>query len=138
MTQVMVRVDAVQTGRIKRLMDTEILRSGSADTFVAAVRVYEQFNAQLAPLLGEPGVRALFARSAKLSQGEISCFAEAVDLEGSAALHACLQALDPAVARPVAETLFATFVELIPTFVGDRLTRHALRSAWPNVEDLRP
>ena len=81
MTRGMFRVDAAQAERVKRLMDTEGLRAGGTETHVAAERVYDKFNAQLVPLLGEPGVRALFARSAKLAQGEISCFAEAVDFE---------------------------------------------------------
>jgi hypothetical protein len=134
MTRGMFRVDAEQTDRVKRLMDTEDLCAGGAETYVVAERVYDKFNAQLVPLLGEPGVRALFARSAKLAQGEISRFAEAVHLESSTALPAYLKALDPAIARPVAETLFATFLALIPTFIGERLTVHALRSAWPNID----
>ena len=58
--------------------------------------------------------------------------------EGSTKLRACLQALDPAVATEAAAALFGTFLELITTFIGERLTIQVLRSAWPTIEDTAP
>jgi hypothetical protein len=53
-------------------------------------------------------------------------------------LGAALQALDPAAATEVAAALFGTFLELMNTFIGDRLTVLILRSAWPTIEDKAP
>jgi hypothetical protein len=53
-------------------------------------------------------------------------------------LGARLQALDPADATEAAAVLFGTFLDLIATFIGERLTVLVLRSAWPTIEDTAP
>ena len=53
-------------------------------------------------------------------------------------LGSCLQALDPAIGAEAAATLFGTFLELITTFIGERLTVVVLRSAWPAIEETAP
>jgi hypothetical protein len=53
-------------------------------------------------------------------------------------LGAALQSLDPAAATEVATALFGTFLELMNTFIGERLTLLILRSAWPTIEDKTP
>ena len=124
--------------RAKRLLASEG-DSGRADECAAAAwRAYEKLNARLAPLLGSAGVRALFARSAKLTRSEFLSFAEVATPEGLTTLGGCLQALEPAVATEAAATLFGTFLDLITTFIGERLTDVVLRSAWPTIEDMTP
>ena len=89
------------------------------------------------------GVEALFTRSAKVAAAEhppLARLAAVVDgpMDGSSRLRACLQALEPAAASDVAAALFGTFLELIVTFIGDRLTVQALRGAWPTIEATDP
>ena len=135
----MSRPSATQVERAKQLLANEG-GSGRSSTECAAAawRVYEKLNARLAPLLGSAGVQMLFVRSAKLAQAEFASLAEVATPGGLSKLGACLQALDPADATEAAAILFGTFLDLITTFVGDRLTVLVLRSAWPTIEDTAP
>ena len=47
---------------------------GGEDAAVAAARVHERLSRRLAPLIGEAGMRALFARTVKLVRPEFPCF----------------------------------------------------------------
>jgi hypothetical protein len=104
----------------------------------AAWRVYEKLNARLFPLLGSAGSHALLVRSAKLAQAEFACLGEIAAPEGLTKLGTCLEALEPAIATEAAATLFATFIDLITTFIGERLTDVVLRSTWPAIEATAP
>src|SRR6185295_6594537 len=129
----MSRPTAAQIARAKRLLASEGASVGDgAECAAAAGRVYDKLDAFLAPLLGRAGVQALFARSAKLSRGGLASPAEpAAALEDSTKLSAWLQSLDPAGATETAAVLFGTFLDLITTFIGERLTVQVLRHAWP-------
>lgn len=130
---------SAQVERAKRLLASEGDSGLSSEECAgAARRVYETLNARLAPLLGSAGVQMLFVRSGKLAQAEFASVAEVGTPEGLSELGACLQALDPADATEAAAILFGTFLDLITTFVGDRLTVLVLRSAWPTIEDTAP
>ena len=125
--------------RAKRLLAHEgDSGSSSAECAAAAWRLYEKLNARLAPLLGSWGVQALFVRSAKLAQAEFGSLAEVATPDGMKKLGAGLQALTPSEATKVAAGLFGTFLELMTTFIGERLTILILRSAWPTIEDTTP
>lgn len=104
----------------------------------AALRVYEKLYVQLAPLVGVAGVHLLFARSAKLAQGEFARFADFSADEGATKLRERLQAQDPAVATESAAALFGNFFTLITSLIGERLTARMLRSAWPTVDETAP
>jgi hypothetical protein len=133
----MIRPSAGQLDRARRLLASEAGSSGSSDgTASAAGRVYEKVDAQLAQLLGRAGVRALFARSAKAAQTELASLADAVG--DSATLSARLQSFEPSVASESAVALFGTLLELITTFIGERLTVQVLRRAWPAIEEMAP
>jgi hypothetical protein len=135
----MSKPSATQVDRARRLLASEgDSGSSAADCAAAAWRVYEKLNARLAPLLGSAGVQALFARSAKLAQAEFVSLAEVATPEGMKKLGTRLQALAPADATEVAATLFGTFLDLMTTFIGERLTVLVLRSAWPTIEDPAP
>jgi hypothetical protein len=140
----MKRASAVQAQRAKRLLAIEGDVGGSAkESAAAAGRVYEKLAAQLAPLLGAAGVRALFVRSAKLARDERAFLAGlAPAIEGStgdpAGLGAYLQTLEPPAAAEAAVLLFATFLDLIITFIGDRLTVQVLRGAWAAIDETAP
>jgi hypothetical protein len=131
---------AAQVDRARRLLAAEGDSGASADACAAAAkRVYAKLSAQLSPLLGAAGVEALFARSAKLAGAERPRIAELADgIDASTRLGACLQALAPAAASDTAALLFGTLLELIVTFIGDRLTVQALRGAWPAIEETAP
>jgi len=114
--------------------------AGVADELAAtaAGRVYEKLHAHMVPLVSAAGVQLLFARSAKLVRAEFACLADFPRLEGPTELCACLQAQDPAVAMAAATALFGTFIALLTTFIGERLTTQVLRSAWPTIEETPP
>jgi len=136
----MKRASVAQAERAKRLLASEGGPGGSAEACAAAAgQVYDKLDAHLSSLLGRTGVQALFARSARLVETEFPCLAEvAAGIEVSAKLRACLQSLEPAVAIEAAAVLFGTFLELLTTFIGDRLTVQVLRSAWPAIEEMSP
>jgi len=133
-----------QIERAQRLLATEGSSGASAPACAAAAeRVYDKLAGQLAPLLGIAGVRAMFVRSAKLARAELASLVEgAAGLEGvcedATKLRAFLQALEPTAATRTAAVLFGTFLELIITFIGDRLTVQVLRGAWPAIDETAP
>jgi hypothetical protein len=131
--------NTAQVARAKRLLALEgDAGSSSAGCAAAAWSLYEKLNARLAPLLGAAGVQALFVRSAKLAKADFPSLAEVATPDGMKKLGAGLQALEPADATEVAATLFGTFLELMTTFSGERLTVLILRSAWPTIEETVP
>ena len=136
----MMKPTTAQRERARRLLSAEGDSGASSDASAAAAgRVYDKLSAQLIPLLGLAGVEALFARSAKLAGGDRPCIAWlASGIEASSRLRGCLQALAPADASETAAVLFATLLELVVTFIGDRLTVQALRGAWPAIEETAP
>ena len=103
----------------------------------AAVRVFDKLSERLTPLLGAAGVQLLFVRSAKLTQGELSPAVPTTILGDGAKVRELLAARDPALSADTATTLFANFLTLITTFIGERLTLQVLRGAWPNLEEKR-
>lgn len=125
--------------RARRLLAHEGASTGSSEARAVAVgRVHDKLTAHLSPLLGSAGVQALFERSAKLTRRELAPGTEVTVLETSTALSAFLRELEPAVATSTAEALFGTFLALMATFIGERLTHQALRSAWPTIEEAAP
>ncbi len=135
----MSRPSATQAGKAKRLLASEGAPWSSSEECAAAVwRVYEKLNARLSPILGSAGVQALLVRSAKLAQAEFPSLAEVATPEGLTRLGPCLQVLDPTIAGEAAASLFETFLELMTTFIGERLTVLVLRSAWPAIEETAP
>ena len=131
----MSRTSTTQLEKAKRVLASEGAPwSSSEECAAAAWRVYEKLNARLSPLLGLAGVQALMVRSVKLAQAEFPSLAEVATAEGLTRLGSCLQALDPSIAAAAAAALFGTFLELMTTFIGERLTVLVLRSAWPAID----
>jgi hypothetical protein len=125
---------AAHIARARRLLAHEGASSNvdAEVTADAAGRLYEQLQGHFAPLLGG-GVQALLDRSVRVLRDE-SLRAAGSPLD-SVKLRACLRSRDPAEATESAATLFATFFELLTTFIGERLTTEVLRSAWPTIDD---
>jgi hypothetical protein len=131
------RAIPAQMERASRLLALEGARA-DGDTGTPAGRVYDALHARLSPLLGQAGVELLLVRSAKLAGGDLAPLAAASLLEGAEKLRAFLYARDPMVSTESAAALFGTFFTLLETFIGDRLTTQALRSAWPALYETPP
>ena len=116
----------------------------------SAQRAYDDLARVSAPLIGQVGVDALTARALHLAQRQYPQLVQTCDrtprcTEGTpgtppreqregpwAEFIFCLERQDPAVATEAAGAVFATFTGLLVTFIGEPLTMHLLRSAWPD------
>jgi hypothetical protein len=113
----------------------------------AAQRAYDDLARVSAPLIGQVGVDALTARALHLAQRQYPQLVQTCDrtprcTEGTpppeqregplAEFIFCLEREDPAVATEAAGAVFATLTGLLVTFIGEPLTMHLLRSAWPD------
>jgi hypothetical protein len=110
------------------------LESAATPDGVVAALVYDRLRGAVAPLVGDAGVELLFVRSAKLAGGDLARMSEVSILVGAAELRTVLGARDPGVSRESATLFFATFLALLTTFIGDRLTTQILRRAWPALD----
>ena len=127
----------------KRLLAHAESGRGGEDVAVAAGRVHERLSRRLSPLIGEAGMRALFARTVKLVKPEFPCFeplaAVAEPTTGPAAanehLVACLSGLERAVAAEAAAALYGTLLALLTALIGERLVAQVLRSAFPVIDE---
>jgi len=106
----------------------------------AAVQVYVRLAARLEPLIGVAGMRALLARSAKLTAGERPRFA-VLAFETTASgpaceqqLQACFEREEPEELIAAASALYATLLGLLTSFIGEHLVWQVVRSAFPAVE----
>jgi hypothetical protein len=130
------RPSPAQLERARRLLAHEGGTGSAKQSTAAPGRVFDKLHAQLAPLVGVAGVHMLLVRSAKLAGGELAQVAELPIVEGARKLRERLQG-DPAVAAEAA-ALFGTFLTLLTTFIGERLTTQVLLNAWPSIEDTAP
>jgi hypothetical protein len=106
---------------------------------VAARRVYDTLLSSLAPIIGAAGVRALFARSVRLSLTEFPCLeavlhVEAPDGDHGQRLVECLRKLDAEAALEVATGLYAALLGLMAKFIGERMMWHLVARAFPAVD----
>jgi hypothetical protein len=113
--------------------------SGGSAEAAAAAHVYDALFRAVAPVLGATGFRALFARALKLSQDEFPCLqAIRVRLEPPESevqiagdLLACLSQLEPDAASQAATGLYAAFLGLLSSFIGDQLVWQIVKRALP-------
>jgi len=120
-----------------RALAAEGAGDDAAGIAAASVKVHDRLRAGLAPLLGAPGVDALLARSAQLAARELPLLERVFD-GGAARLGERLREQTPEAASSAAVALFGTFLSLITTFIGERLTTLALRNAWPALVEPTP
>ena len=102
----------------------------------AAVRLCETLLKTLSPLLGDGGSQALLRRSLNLAEETFPFYREARNAEGDSllkAVGACLRGQKLNVSREASIALLLTFVELLATFIGARLTWQLLQEAWPEI-----
>ena len=116
------------------------LVAADSATHVAAdaVQACEQLSHHLARLIGEIGVRTLFARSAALTSARFPWLASAIPRTASAdspwaALRVAMESQDPQTAREAFVDLLATFIELLGRLIGDALVARLLHELWPEL-----
>jgi hypothetical protein len=111
-------------------------RRDTTELAAAAVGLYEILLNKLSPLLGDAGSQALFRRSVKLSQEAFPCYREAQSAPNDPLLGLvgeCLRKQELELARKASVGLLLVFVELLATFIGERLTGQLLQESWPDV-----
>jgi hypothetical protein len=121
----------------RRLLARDAGAGASASAIAAAARrLCERVAEQLTPLIGDAGVAAICTRSLHLTQrnipGPAPVRASAQGDTPFALLQRFLEQLEPAAATDAAVDLLATVCELLASFIGDGLTAHLLRQAWPD------
>ena len=101
---------------------------------VAAVSIWPQFSARLAPVIGARGVEILFNRTLYLTSMSFPFLAIAANRRhGSAPLEAIRAQIgqqDAPVAAAVSCEFLFTFTVLLATLIGDSLTDRLLAPAW--------
>jgi hypothetical protein len=106
----------------------------------SAVHTWRKVSSHLIPIIGEGGVRALYARSLHLTRTRFPWLRAAQQQLPSdshfAELGVSLAHQSPADAREATAALLATFINLLSTLIGEDLTAHLLRSLSP--EDSPP
>jgi hypothetical protein len=109
--------------------------AGAEALAAAARRAYDDLARVSAPLIGQVGVDALTGRAVHLARREYPWLVDTREPEQAeepfAQVIVCLERQDPAVATEAVGAVFATFTELLVTFIGEPLTAGLLRKAWP-------
>ena len=109
--------------------------ANSEDLAAAAGRLLERFSGGLSVIIGAAGVDALFLRAVKLCKADFPFLDERMlspDRESAGdSFRARLREQETAVIRESSVRLFATFVGLLATVVGDGLAWSLLRYVWP-------
>jgi hypothetical protein len=124
---------------IQRLRELEAggETSTSAQSVATAERLHEKLARHLAPVVGEEGFEALFVRSVKITKSTFVCLQE-LRTTGPAQevlrqFFEHLEKQEPAAVASITETLMATLVTTLCTFIGEGLTWQLLRNAWPDL-----
>ncbi len=120
-----------------RLMTQQVRTRHDADELAsAAVNVYATLLNTLSPLLGDIGSSALLRRSLKLTEATYPCYTEVrvADQDGLLnAVGACLRKQPLDVAWDASVAVLTAYIELLATFIGERLTWQLLHEAWPDL-----
>jgi hypothetical protein len=127
----------VRQQAFRRILVREAGTGADASAIAAAARrLCERFAHQLAPLLGDAGVTAIYARSLHLALQQLAGLAPVQvskrDNGPFTLAQHFLEHQEPAVAAEAAVALLTTVTELLASFIGDRLTVGLLRQAWPH------
>jgi hypothetical protein len=110
----------------------------SPEEFAAAgERVYLRLRERLAVLLGATGFDALWARAMYLAQpkfrSEDGAAAEESSPTRADGLHAAVRGHDSAVIQHNLVVVFASFIALLFTFIGEELGFRFIRQLWPDL-----
>jgi hypothetical protein len=115
----------------------------TAGEVAAAERVYVRLFDCLAPIIGPAGVLALFLRSAKLARADhpdlgvnLGAFGDATSksaLDGGTEFFRSLSSLDPSLVAAASASVYARFIGLLSTLIGERLVDQILNKAFPEL-----
>ena len=117
------------------------LSRNSEDIAHAAASVLETLVKTLSQLVGHVGSLGLFRHSLRLTEGRVPCYREMRDTKEDLLLQAagtCLQRQPPDIAREAASALLTSYVTLLATFIGERLTWQLLHDQWPDIVTVHP
>jgi hypothetical protein len=125
----------------RRLFAFEAGEKQSPEELAAAgERAYLQLRARLAVLLGATGFDALWARAIHLAQpkfhpGDDTAAQESFPTHASRAygLHAAVRGHDSAAVQHNLVAVFASFITLLFTFIGEELGFRFIRQIWPDL-----
>ncbi len=108
--------------------------AGADEVAEAAVLIWRNIDAALAPIIGHHGVAALLRRSQYLLRGThpwlASCPADAPGGPAFDALKSTLGAQAAAEAAQANGALLQVFLDLLSSLIGASLSERLLRSAW--------
>jgi hypothetical protein len=110
--------------------------ASAEEVAVAARRAHDALVRVSIPLIGQIGVDALIGRALHLAQREYPWLGGTPESRGSndgpfTEVIARLAHQEPVVATEGAAAVFATYAELLVTFIGESVTTRLLRQAWP-------
>ncbi|HEY6561459.1 MAG TPA: hypothetical protein VI072_29500 [Polyangiaceae bacterium] len=136
----MARQSEAHIAAAHRLLTQERVTQGPASERAAAAgRVFDTVLQSLAPIVGEAGVRALFARSVKLARPQFPCLEQmtpgtwASNSQIAEQLVDCLNELESAALSEVTNHLLAVFFGLMTTFIGEHLVWQVMTKAFPGI-----
>jgi hypothetical protein len=102
----------------------------------AALRLWIQAAGGLALLIGQGGVRAIYARSLHLARSSYPWLPEAADSTQSdppfTELRVSLERQAAPDALEAGTAFLVTFTDLLATLIGEALTTGLMNSAWPD------
>jgi hypothetical protein len=102
----------------------------------AALRLWIRAACELALLIGQGGVRAIYARSLHLARLSYRWLPEAADPALSdppfTELRVALERQTAPDALEAGTAFLVTFTDLLATLIGEALTTGLMNSAWPN------
>lgn len=125
---------------VRRLLALETGEAATSDRIAeGAARAGEKISQRLAPLIGEAGIHALFARSLTLTSARFPWLATATTSPRTAwaQLRSCLEKQPPGAASEASAELLGAFVGLLEKFIGPSLTARLLHDVWPEVFPVR-
>ena len=115
----------------------EAALAGNPDAVVSTtIRRWEQLAPELISIIGEGGFKPLYARSLRLASKQHEWLQPCAEKPAAGVrfteLAACLQAQDTVGAQQASLDLFAIFLDVLASLIGEDLTTHLLHSAWSN------
>lgn len=125
----------------QRLLMVEALDRATAEGGARAVRsVRQKLHYRMVPLIGASGMRALFERSVRVTSAAFPVLADEppvfVDDPTKTAEPVAerIAGLEPRAAWAAATALFANFLGLTSTLIGERLVLLVLQRAFPMID----
>jgi hypothetical protein len=99
-----------------------------------AAQRFEELARYLAPLVGEMGVRALFARSVAGARSTYQWLAATPPTDAPwVSLREAMERQEPRAIRDAFAGLLSTFIALLARLIGDGLVRRIVSDVWPEM-----